>query len=57
MDLQDCEEIITDILMALLRALVHICQLLRPNQVSQMSNTADRYVSNDSNFRALTDDY
>ena len=57
MDLQDREEIIPDIFMALLRSSVHICQLLRPNQMSQMSNTADRYVSSDSNVRTLTDDH
>ena len=57
MDLQNCEEIITDILMAPLIPLVHICQLSGANQMSQMSNTADRYVSNDCNARTLTDDY
>ena len=46
-----------DILMALLRPLVHICQLSRPNQMSQMSDTADRYVSNDCNAGILTDDH
>ena len=50
-------EIITDILMAPLRLLVHICQLPGPNQMSQMPNTADRYVSNDCNFRTLTHDH
>ena len=57
MDLQNCEDIITDILMAPLIPLVHICQLPGPNQMSQVSNTADRYVCNDRNAKTLTDDH
>lgn len=41
MDLQNCETLKPDKLMAPLRSLVHICQLSESYQMSQVSDTAD----------------
>lgn len=44
MDVQNCETLRSDKLLAPLKPVVHICQLSRTNEMPQMSDATDRYV-------------